>query len=959
MNDMLTSQEELPERLDLALQMAGLGEWAWDLADGHMRWDVRMHALFGLRPGSFSGKHEDFLALLEPGDRVKLSRAIAAALAHGGQGSSTFQLVDPTSGLRRVLETRFKVCRDAWENPKRLIGSCRDVTEFGRDEVALIRDRHFLFMLMEHLPDKIYFKDRESRFLAVNQAMLAAAGYKEQSQIVGKTDAELFTEPHASQALADERQIIATGQPLVGIEEKETWLDGRETWVLTTKMPLRDPAGDVIGTFGLSRDITERKLAEQELKRAKQAADAAARAKSEFLANMSHEIRTPMNGVIGMVGLLLDGELNSQQREFAEAIRTSADALLTIINDILDFSKIEAGKLTFERLDFDLVETVETTLHFLAESAQAKGLELAGAMPPGLPARLRGDPGRLRQILNNLISNAIKFTDAGEVIVRVSLANETETDALIRFDVEDTGIGIAPEAQSRLFEAFSQADGSTTRKYGGTGLGLAIAKQLVTMMHGSVGMRSEPGKGSTFWFTARFEKPAAGARLYDQFSRDLCDVRVLVVDDNAINREILCHQTSAWKMQARSASSGEEALQLLQSAAVAGNPFDVALLDVQMPAMDGIMLARAIRADPVISGTRLIVLTSLGKALSPAEMKELGLDAYLVKPVKQARLFDCLLGSVSNAPREEALARVAPPEKTSIFPESDPHKARILVAEDNTTNQKVALTQLRKLGCGANAVASGFEVLEALERIDYDVILMDCQMPEMDGYEATRAIRQREQSQSPDRPCPWNSPVYIIAMTAHAMQGDRERCLAAGMDDYLGKPVREPELRAALERWKMAAQRRMKGLPAADLASPPGAPGPARVDLPAEPAPPPVDVSRLNEVTDGDPELLAEMVDLYLEESADFIRKLDTAIRNGTAKDIERLAHTYAGASMSCGMVAVVPALRDLERMGHSGQLQRAADAYAEVCSELNRIRELLTAICERGLPHDRSRTAV
>lgn len=861
MNGMLPSQDELSERLTLALQMAGLGEWARDLVDGR--------------------------------------------IYHEG---------------------------------------------------TLLRDRHFLFMLMEHLPDKIYFKDRDSRFLAVNRAMLSLIDCKSQSEIIGKTDADLFTEAHASQALADERRIIATGQPLVGIEEKETWLDGRETWALTTKMPLRDPTGNVIGTFGLSRDITERKRAEQELNRAKQAADAAAQAKSEFLANMSHEIRTPMNGVIGMVGLLLDGELSTQQREFAEAIRTSADALLTIINDILDFSKIEAGKLTFEHLDFDLVETVETTLHFLAEGAQAKGLELAGAIPPGLPAQLRGDPGRLRQILINLIGNAIKFTDAGEVIVRVSLASETETDALIRFDVEDTGIGIRPEAQSRLFEPFSQADGSTTREYGGTGLGLAIAKQLVTMMHGSIGVRSEPGKGSTFWFTARFEKRAAGVPAADRFGRDLCGVRVLIVDDNAINREILCHQTAAWKVQARSASSGEEALQLLRSAAVAGNPFDVALLDVQMPVMDGVMLARAIRAEPAIRATRLIILTSLGKALSPAEMKELGLEAYLGKPVKQGRLFDCLLNLVSSAPREEAVTRVAPAETTSLFPESDPSKVRILLAEDNTTNQKVALAQLRKLGCGANAVASGFEVLEALERIDYDVILMDCQMPEMDGYEATRAIREREQR--PDRPCAWKPPVYIIAMTAHAMQGDREKCLAAGMDDYLGKPVREPELRAALARWKVVTQSRTKGPPAGAFASPVDAPGPARANPAAEPVPSsPVDVSRLKEVSDDDPELFTEMVDLYLEESADFIPKLDAAIRNGAAQGLERLAHTYAGASVSCGMVAVVPALRELERIGRSGQLQRAGQAYAEVCRELDRIREFLAAICQRELPHEPSRT--
>jgi CheY-like chemotaxis protein/HPt (histidine-containing phosphotransfer) domain-containing protein len=382
----------------------------------------------------------------------------------------------------------------------------------------------------------------------------------------------------------------------------------------------------------------------------------------------------------------------------------------------------------------------------------------------------------------------------------------------------------------------------------------------------------------------------------------------------------------------------------------------VALVDVQMPEIDGIMLARAIRADPLISGTRLIVLTSLGQALSPAEMKELGLDAYLVKPIKKARLYDCLARVVGNAPIEEAATKVVSQDKTSIFPESDPHKVRILVAEDNSTNQKVALAQLRKLGCGANAVASGLEVLEALERINYDIILMDCQMPEMDGYEATRAIRKREQD--PDRPCPWKLPVYIIAMTAHTMQGDREKCLAAGMDDYLGKPVREAELRAALEHWKLATQRRTEQSPADELASEPGA-APARVNRLAEPAAAPVDLSRLKEVTDGDPALLVEMVELYLQESADFVRKLGAAIQNGTAKEVERLAHTYAGASVSCGMTAVVSALRDLECMGRSGQLQGAGHAYAEVRSGLNRIREFLAPICEEKSTHDRSPTEV
>src|SRR5258708_790109 len=663
---------------------------------------------------------------------------------------------------------------------------------------ALKNSEAFLHSLVENLAVNIYRKDTEGRLTFANKHYCERRG-QPLDALLGKTDFDLSTPDLAKKYWADNLAVMESRRPLETVE-LQIKPSGEQSWIQIIKVPVIDSDGRVIGTQGMYWDVTERELAAEALKKAKEAAEAAARAKSEFLANMSHEIRTPMNGVIGMTGLLLDTTLDPIQREFAQTIRTSADALLTIINDILDFSKIESGKLAFEELDFDMLETIESTLDMLAERAQGKGIELASAITPDVPRRLRGDPGRIRQILINLIGNAIKFTEHGEVVVRVHKESETETHAVLRLSVIDSGIGIPEEVQKRLFQAFTQADSSTTRRFGGTGLGLAISRQLVTMMHREIGVHSEAGKGSDFWFTARLEKQASQTTPIETYSRDLFNLRVMVVDDNATNRQILRHQIFSWKMQKGSAASGFDALRALRAAAIASNPYDIALLDMQMPEMDGLSLAKAIKDDPAIASIRLIILTSLGHTLSKKEMNEIGIDAYLIKPVKQSRLFDCLVNVIGKTKAEKIFTTQQTTAVVAI-PETQPQlgKLRILLAEDNQVNQKVALGQSRKLGCTADIAANGLEVLAALPLLPYDVIFMDCQMPEMDGYEASRSIRRQEHDAN--HFCRWKSPIYIIAMTANAMQGDREKCIAAGMDDYISKPVRMVELQEALERY--------------------------------------------------------------------------------------------------------------------------------------------------------------
>jgi len=688
-------------------------------------------------------------------------------------------------------------------------GTARDVTQARKAEEALKESERRLSQIVEFLPDPTAVIDVNGIVIAWNNAMEDLTGV-EASRVLGKGDYEhalpvygirrptmadlviTFDEEVASQY----RYVKREGNRLVSEAFLPDFLGQGPIWIWNVAAPLYDQGGHVVGSIEVIRDITDLKLAEERAQEMAGRAEAASTAKSDFLANMSHEIRTPISGVIGMSELLLDTDLAYEQRRFAETIRSSAESLLGLINDILDFSKIEAGKLDLETRNFDLQTVLDDFASAIAFSAHCKGLEFLCFLDPAIPAMLRGDQSRLRQILTNLAGNAIKFTQAGDVVISVTLESETEDEALLRFAVSDTGIGVAKDKFGLLFDKFTQADTSTTRKYGGAGLGLAISKQLAELMGGVLGLESEEGKGSEFWFTARFDKQYEGTKWQQGPLEHLKGVRVLIVDDNAKSREILTTRLTLLGMSASDAPDGHTALQAIRQAVDKGDPFRVALLDLHMPKMDGRTLGGLIKADPCMADMRVALMTPLGECGKRGHLEEIGFAGYLTKPISHRELMDFLCPSMEDWPAvhgrsKSLLIRNAAGDVLSLSASNNP---RVLVVEDHIINQEVARRMLNRLGLHADIAADGAEAVRALEKVSYDLVFMDVQMPVMDGMAAARQIRNPESAVL-------NHDVPIIAMTAHAMQGDREKCLQAGMNDYISKPISRRHLAELLQKW--------------------------------------------------------------------------------------------------------------------------------------------------------------
>jgi two-component system, sensor histidine kinase and response regulator len=915
------TEEELRisrERFEVAMQGARDGVWDWDLRTNQVYFSSRWKSMLGYKDQEIGNRLDEWEQRLHPEDR---ERSLAAVRGYLDGQAPVYELehrLRHKDGSYRWILTRGVALRDADGKPYRMAGSHTDITERKQSEQAL-RDSEALYhSLVETLPLNVFRKDVHGRFTFGNHLFCQSLG-KPRQEIVGKTDFDFYPADLAEKYRQDDRRVMETKEVVNEVEEHHK-PGGEKIYVQVIKTPVYDSRGEVIGTQAIFWDVSDRRRAMEEMRKAKEAAESANRAKSAFLANMSHEIRTPMNAIIGMTELVLETDLNAEQREYLDLVKKSADSLLAVINDILDFSKVEAGRLELDTVAFSLRDHLGDTLNTLAPRANQKGLELACHVAPEIPDNLLGDPVRLGQIIVNLVGNALKFTQRGEVVVEVDMTSRTDNEIWTHVAVRDTGIGVPADKREVIFDPFTQADGSTTRQYGGTGLGLAIARRLVEMMGGRIWVESETGKGSTFHFTAQL-----GVQQHPQTrpvpveAASVHGMPVLVVDDNATNRRILDEMLSHWQMRPTLAESGPAALEALLEAARFGEPFPLVLIDVQMPGMDGYMLAEQIRKHPEIAGATLLVLSSSGQSSETARRQELGINAALTKPIKQADLWKAIMQALGMPLSADARAEPAGEEGSQ-----QRRQLRVLLAEDNLVNQKLAVRLLERRGHQVTVANNGREALELLKQQPFDCILMDVQMPEMDGYEATTAIRREEITTGKHIP--------IIAMTAYAMKGDRERCLAVGMDRYISKPVRAKELFESIE-----------GIPTASSESITAAPA-------ARPADGVLDEAEALRRVGEDRQLLGELAEVFLNESPRLLESIRTAIAGQDAAKVRIFAHSLKGAIDNFAAQAAYKAALRLEMLGRDGNLAEAKQACAGLEKEMDRLLPAVAGLASQSV---------
>ncbi len=870
-----------------------------------------------LFPPELIGEEAEFIKKINGGERIKQYETIR--LKKGGASFPVALTLSPILNEKSEVIGISKIARD--------------ITAQKTTEQILQTNEERFRNLLEFSPVGIVLTDSQGGVVFVNARW---------SKITGLSIEEAKGAGWANAVHPDDREkIVAEWTENAPLHEETTYEfrfltnQGVETEVIARALKQYDQNGEFTGHLATIADISEIKQMQTELEQARDAALDSARMKAEFLANMSHEIRTPMNGVIGMTEMLLESDLTNSQRENAELVRNSADGLLTIINDILDFSKIEAGKLNFEIIDFNLVNTIESTIELFAEQCLRKNVEIASLIESDVNANLRGDPGRLRQILTNLIGNAVKFTDAGEVTVRVSKDFEDAEKCCLRFEVRDTGIGIKKDSQKYLFQAFTQADGSMTRKFGGTGLGLTISKQLVELMGGEISVESESGTGSAFTFTVNLNKQETDVSDEHQPRKNLGGLRVLVVDDNATNRKILLHNLDSWGIIADQAEDGMNALIKLREAAEEGEHFDLAILDLMMPGMSGFELAYFIKGDLEISRTKLILMPSFGQRGHTETAQENGIDAYLVKPVRQSDLFDCIANLTAKHDylihQSEASDSAKQPRfltRHVLREIKKPDTETILIVEDNPVNQKVARMQVERLGYLTQIAENGLEAVKAFGQHKYSLILMDCQMPLMDGYQATAEIRRVEANLG---------RIPIIAMTANEMQGEREKCLAAGMDDYLTKPVKSEQLAKHISLWlENPVKTPQNAIPPTVMAEMPDTEDLATLD-------PSILESFRDLQLPDEPDLVTDLIDLFIKDSTNRINLLTDAANRSDTPTIKAQAHNFKGSAGNIGAFKLAKLAKSMEF--NLGNTPLVVEIAGEMKTELAKVVILLNKI--------------